>query len=147
MLEVSADEEGWGDWQPEGKLRVRARGAIGRIGEDTERNLDKGVPHHQTRWDKDEGCRNKSAFFGRLREHPKSFCRYPDNPAAPTPDGMPTPAEQLWNQAVVRNWRNMKKPFNQYPLIFQRGSSPWGSRCPAIMAVDSNGKLLPIAKV
>ena len=41
----------------------------------------------------------------------------------------------------------MKKPLNQYPLIFQRGSSPWGSRSPAILAIDSDGKLLPIAMV
>ena len=37
--------------------------------------------------------------------------------------------------------------YDQYPLILERGRSPWGGPSPAILAVDPAGQLLELAEV
>ena len=90
---------------------------------------------------------NRAALFGRLPEDPEIYQSYPYLPDNGLSADKLTPAEQIWCRATIRRCRSEKLPFDGYPLLLERGHSPYGGPSPAILAVDDDGNLLDLEKV
>ena len=78
---------------------------------------------------------------------PEVYQAYPYLPGDGPTAERPTPAEQIWCRATIRRCRREKLPFDEYPLILERGHSPYGGPSPAILAVDNGGNLVDLETV